>query len=51
LKFLRNYDLIISTDLVIYIEKMAVTLCSSLNCIKIGPGSNSGIQEFRNSGI
>jgi hypothetical protein len=31
------------TDLVIQFEKMAVNLCTSLNCMKIGHGSDSGI--------
>jgi hypothetical protein len=38
-------------DLVIYFEKMAENLCSLWNCMKIGNGSNSGIQGFRNLGI
>ncbi len=39
------------SDLVIHFEKMAVNLCTSRNCMKIGHGSNSGIQGFRNLGI
>jgi hypothetical protein len=39
------------TDLAILFEKMAVNLCSSRNCMKIGHGSISGIQGFRHLGI
>jgi len=41
----------LNSDLVIQFEKMAVNLCTSRNCMKIGHGSNSGIQGFRNLGI
>ncbi|CAB1083545.1 hypothetical protein D1AOALGA4SA_11106 [Olavius algarvensis Delta 1 endosymbiont] len=30
---------------------MAVNLCTSCNCMKIGHGFNLGIQGFRNLGI
>jgi hypothetical protein len=40
-----------NSDLVILFEKMAVNLCTSRNCMKIGHGSNSGIQGLRNLGI
>ena len=36
-----------NTDLVIQFEKMAVNLCTLRNCMKIGHGSNSGIQELK----
>jgi hypothetical protein len=32
-------------------EKNAVNLCKSGNCMKIGHGSNSGIEGFRDLGI
>jgi hypothetical protein len=42
---------VLIADLVIQFEKMAVNLCTSLNCMEIGHGSDSGIQGFRNLGI
>jgi hypothetical protein len=39
------------SDLVIQFDKMAVNLCTSINCIKIGHGSDSGIQGLGNLGI
>ena len=41
----------ITSDLVIQFDKMAVNLCTSRNCMKIGHGSNLGIQGFRDLGI
>ena len=45
------FQTFVISELGILLEKMAVNLCGSRNCMKIGHGFNLGIQGFRNSGI
>jgi len=50
-KYQTYVPIVHNSDLVIKFAIMAVSLCTPLNCMKIGHGSNSGIQEFRVLGI